>query len=160
MQKTINAKRVVISTLGAVCLIWLVFGLGIVFLPVSWGVRGQLGDMFGLVNSLFSGLAFAGVILAILLQREELSLQRKELKLTRDELKKSVDAQRRSLEVLNKQAESMELAAKMNSINSLITSHSAIISSYGEVTTEAGVKDIKMRSEAIRKLQTELELLV
>jgi len=49
--------------------------------------RGTYGDMFGSVNALFSGLAFAGVIVAILLQREELRLQRKELKETRQEFR-------------------------------------------------------------------------
>jgi hypothetical protein len=42
--------------------------------------------MFGAINALYSGLAFAGVIYAILLQRKELRLQRKELELTRNEL--------------------------------------------------------------------------
>jgi hypothetical protein len=35
-------------------------------------IRGQFGDKFGAVNSLFSGFAFAGIILTILLQRGEL----------------------------------------------------------------------------------------
>jgi len=48
--------------------------------------RGTFGDMFGFINSLFSGLAFVGVIFAILLQKSELSLQRRELELTRKEL--------------------------------------------------------------------------
>jgi hypothetical protein len=47
--------------------------------------RGQFGDMFGVVNSLFSGLAFGGIIYTILLQREELKAQREELKLTKQE---------------------------------------------------------------------------
>jgi hypothetical protein len=33
---------------------------------------GQFGDLFGAVNALFSGLAFAGLIVAITLQRKEL----------------------------------------------------------------------------------------
>lgn len=41
--------------------------------------RGQFGDSFGMINALFSGLAFAGVICAIILQKKELELQRKEL---------------------------------------------------------------------------------
>ena len=32
--------------------------------------RGQFGDMFGAVNALFSGLAFAGLILTLILQRK------------------------------------------------------------------------------------------
>lgn len=47
---------------------------------------GQVGDMFGAVNAPFTGLAFAGVIITIILQRDELSLQRDELRLTREEL--------------------------------------------------------------------------
>ena len=47
--------------------------------------RGQFGDMFGVVNSLFSGLAFGGIIYTILLQREELKAQREELRLTKQE---------------------------------------------------------------------------
>ena len=49
--------------------------------------RGTFGDMFGITNAFFSGLAFAGVIYAILLQRKELKFQREELELTRGELK-------------------------------------------------------------------------
>lgn len=47
--------------------------------------RVQFGDMFGVVNSLFSGLAFGGIIYTILLQREELKAQREELRLTKRE---------------------------------------------------------------------------
>ncbi len=50
-------------------------------------IRGQYGDMYGFINALFSGLAFVGVIVAILLQKEELQAQRKDLELTRNELK-------------------------------------------------------------------------
>jgi Putative phage abortive infection protein len=48
--------------------------------------RGTFGDMFGAVNALFSGLAFASLVYTILLQKEELQLQRTELTLTRQEL--------------------------------------------------------------------------
>lgn len=52
---------------------------------LSEGDRGTFGDMFGSVNALFSGLALAGIILTILLQRKELKLQREELRETRTE---------------------------------------------------------------------------
>ena len=47
--------------------------------------RGTFGDMFGTVNALFSGLAFAGIIITIWLQKTELALQRDELAATRQE---------------------------------------------------------------------------
>ncbi len=49
--------------------------------------RGTFGDLFGSVNALFSGLALAGIIMTILLQRLELKNQKEELQLTRDEMK-------------------------------------------------------------------------
>jgi hypothetical protein len=48
---------------------------------------GVFGDSFGVLTSLFSGLAFAGIIVTVWMQRDELRLQRKELELTREELK-------------------------------------------------------------------------
>ena len=33
--------------------------------------QGQFGDQFGAVNALFSGLAFAGLIFTIILQKKE-----------------------------------------------------------------------------------------
>ncbi len=47
--------------------------------------RGLFGDKFGSINALFSGLAFAGIIFTIFLQKRELSLQREELEETRKE---------------------------------------------------------------------------
>jgi hypothetical protein len=52
--------------------------------------------MFGAVNTLFSGLALAGVVYAILLQRRELALQREELSMTREEVRRAADAQQAS----------------------------------------------------------------
>lgn len=43
------------------------------------------GDSFGAVNALISAFAFAGVIVAIVIQRNELRLQREDLKLQREE---------------------------------------------------------------------------
>jgi hypothetical protein len=64
--------------------------------------RGQFGDLYGSINSLFSGLAFAGVIIAILLQRRELELQRRELRYARFERRASVAAQDEAQKALNK----------------------------------------------------------
>lgn len=48
-------------------------------------IRGVFGDKFGAINALFSGLAFAGIIFTIFLQKRELTLQREELEDTRKE---------------------------------------------------------------------------
>ncbi len=60
--------------------------------------RGTFGDMFGTVGALFSGLAFAGVIVTMLQQKEELELQRKELAQTN----LALELQRKEMEAQNK----------------------------------------------------------
>ncbi len=63
---------------------------------------GIFGDSFGPLTSLFSGLAFAGLIITIVMQRDELALQRAELSLTRTELngqKIEMQAQNEALKV-------------------------------------------------------------
>jgi len=70
----------------------------------SLGDRGVAGDQFGAINALFSGLAFAGLITTLLLQRKELEMQREELKLTREEhkgAKKQLENQNESLSKQN-----------------------------------------------------------
>ncbi len=47
---------------------------------------GTAGDMFGGLTAVFSGLAFAGLIVTMIMQNEDLRLQRKELAATRVEL--------------------------------------------------------------------------
>lgn len=73
-----------IMLLVVICLFLLNFSL-IFFIP-DGNIRGTFGDQFGAVNALFSGLAFAGLIYTIILQRRDLELQRNDLKLQREEL--------------------------------------------------------------------------
>jgi hypothetical protein len=83
---------------------------------------GVFGDSFGYINSLFSGMALAGVIVAIFLQRQELKLQREELLETRRELSKSAEAHQQSQQALF-------LAAYLNAFGALRESHADLIDS-------------------------------
>ena len=51
----------------------------------GWNHRTANETVFESINVLFSGLAFAVLIIIVLMQKEELELQRKELKETRAE---------------------------------------------------------------------------
>lgn len=64
---------------------------------------GAFGDSSGAINALFSALAFAGVIFAIILQKKELQLQREELKQTREELEGQKHEFEQQNETLTKQ---------------------------------------------------------
>ncbi len=64
--------------------------------------RSAFGSQFGAAAALFSGLAFVGLIYAILLQSQELRLQREELALTRKEMEETreeIEGQKKALEL-------------------------------------------------------------
>jgi hypothetical protein len=95
-------------------------------LPDS-ATRGQYGDQFGALNALFSGLAFAGLIYAVLMQREELALQREELQLTRKEMRRqrrelnrSASAQQALEKAAKEQAEASTRLARVTAIRELL----------------------------------------
>lgn len=70
------------SILGAIVIVilWTATGFAVWAIFDSPEKRGTFGDMFGSINALFSGWAFLGVIIAILLQKMELEEQRKEIR--------------------------------------------------------------------------------
>lgn len=71
----------------------------VIYLSFSrWEDRSSFGSMFGAVGTLFSGLAFAGIIYTTLLQRRDLELQQK---------------------ALAKQARVMKLTARLTALNIL-----------------------------------------
>jgi len=72
----------------------------------DWAAAGQFGDAFGAINALFTGLALAGVIIAMLMQREELKLLRKEFG--------------RSIEAQEAQARALIITAQLNANSALL----------------------------------------
>lgn len=89
MKKTKCYKQYIIFIIAFffILIIYLLSWICIDYFIADPQNRGTFGDKFGAVNALFSGLAFAGLIYTIILQRDELSLQREELKQTREEMK-------------------------------------------------------------------------
>lgn len=78
---------------------WKITTIAIIIVSILWVLGGGLAEvtMCGAkrvesITALFSGLAFAGMMIAIYLQSKELSLQRRELELTRKELHRTAEA--------------------------------------------------------------------
>lgn len=90
-------------------------------------IRGVFGDKFGAVNALFSGLAFAGIIFTIFLQKRELTLQREELEQTRNEF--------------IQQNETLKKQRFENTFFHLLNLHNEIVDKL-YITREEGVYDI------------------
>lgn len=96
-----------------------------------WSVRGTFGDMFGAVNALFSGLAFAGMIITLILQRKEFALQR-------EELSNSIKALEGQKQELQQQKEVMKMQQKVANVQCFENGFFHLISQHYEI-----VKTIK-----------------
>lgn len=134
-------------------------GTVIYFALPDWPTRGQFGDVFGSVNATFSGLAFAGLIYAILLQREDLELQRRELELTREELKRSAAAQEQSEIALRAQAESARTSARLSATNFLLGEYKKELHSMRQEAFRANDPRLQRMQELERRVQVLVDVL-
>ncbi len=92
--------------------LWYSNHIGAKFPPSSADHR-FFGDMFGPLAALFSGFAFAGVIVTIIMQMEE-------LRLAREVSDKAATAQQGSEKALKDQIEKMQLSSDIAAISSYI----------------------------------------
>lgn len=89
MDGQLSNKFFIVASI--VCGVWLISFIVIYYEFGDWATRGQVGDMFGVVNSLFSGLAFAGLIITLIFQRNDLHLQRAAIEQTNEQLKRQAE---------------------------------------------------------------------
>jgi len=108
----------------------------------TWADRGSFGDMFGAVGALFSGLAFAGVILTVYYQTQELRLQRAAVEQTNEYLESLAEAQRSTDRAMCRLAKAQALAGVLQS------------------EALAAVKSMRGPSEKMKEVQKELDALV
>lgn len=120
-----NKIWILFSSISGVLILW--FGsYWVIELKFSnYEQKGQIGDMFGAINSLFSGLAFAGLIYAIYLQNKEIKLQKEELNKTRE----IAEAQEKAL---RSQAESQNLSVFQSSFTQMLEIHFRLMDSYSD----------------------------
>ena len=88
----LHIRNVLIACFSIIILTVFLYGLFLIIKiwPIdeySISTAGTFGDSFGALNSLFTGLGFAGLLITIFLQREDLKLTRLELSDTRAEIK-------------------------------------------------------------------------
>lgn len=76
-----SSNRTFIIIILSVVIIWLTFTvLNIYLFSLDREGAGMFGDTFGMLNSLFSALAFAGLFYTILIQRKELADTKEEMR--------------------------------------------------------------------------------
>lgn len=101
-KSTVPSMFVAIAACLFVLLLWGGnYTIAKLYIPLS--DRGTFGDMFGAVNSLFTGLAFAALIYAVHLQRREVSLLTQELQGNKTLWLEQQKATQEQLKLLHKQ---------------------------------------------------------
>lgn len=94
-----------------------------------WARSANSGAMRD-IEVLFAGWAFLGIIIAVIIQAQELRLQIDELRETKDQVRRSAIAQEQAHVALLKQLDSMNKAALLNGYSTMITFYSQD-ASYG-----------------------------
>lgn len=111
-----------------------------IFPQSNWQARGVIGDSFGALNTLFAGLALAGLAVNIYLQ----SAQLRKLEAKEEENERSLAAQ----------AEALRLTALLNYYNNEIDRFDRIRGEFGGNEDEETKKKYWERYEEIRTKRT------
>lgn len=158
--------RFILTIAYTIVLAWGIGGWA-VYLTQAPADRGSFGEMFGAVNALFSGLAFAGVICAILLQREDLALQRTELQLTREQHAASARANQAAAESLALQArlqlhsgELAALTAQLQSCTSQIDEAYQRYHAHATKSTSAQLPDTSQLSARRAEIEARIAIVL
>lgn len=111
-----------IITIIIVFVLWVGFGIVAYKLGKTWPERGTFGDMFGSINTLFSGLAFAGVVTTLFLQRQDLEIQRQVQDTQLKDLKQQAEATVRSAKQMELQQQLLNFQIIQQTVLNLIES--------------------------------------
>ena len=140
-----RGKWPLIANIASICMLIMATWLSLTLITIGMyngdlNKSSQLGDTYGVSNSLFSGLAFGGIIITIWLQSNELRLQRRELRMQRQEsrrqreqMEKSAIAQEKAERALNMQADSLLLSAYLHALSSAMESYARGENDYAAV---------------------------
>jgi hypothetical protein len=115
----------------SIVFLWLSLGLLAYTCPLTKIPAVNISDAFALSNGLFSGFALAGVIVAIFLQKLDLSLQRRELRL--------------STSVLSRQAQLMKDQARLQGFAAIAEYWRNALSQSSNLAGKSAICEGKLR---------------
>ena len=148
MKYIFNSFTVLVGLTFAV---WFFSGLAIIYFIDYWGDRGTFGDLFGAVNALFSGLAFAGLLYSLFENKKQIMAQQEELLLNRQELLKARKIQEKTEKAIEAQVSQMKNTARLSGLNTLVNYFTAKIND-AKSSDEEIKHAIEKRREAIREI--------
>jgi hypothetical protein len=102
------------AALIAVLVLWIAAPIAIVLEYGQPGTAADMATVLGVASALFTGLAFAGLLYTLALQRRQLALQQAEVRLTREELHLLAESQGAAARSLASQLHEMETARQLS----------------------------------------------
>ncbi|MGG7549794.1 putative phage abortive infection protein [Chryseobacterium arthrosphaerae] len=172
-EKELDLKKLAKKIGIIIVCLWLT---SLIVLGILVDEGNEIGDSFGAVNALFSGFALAGIILTILMQREELKLQRNELELTRKEMqltRKEFISQNSTLKLQqfentffnllnarNNIVSNIEISINNNGLSKIYKGRDLITKIYSSLLSiSPGIEQYKYEYQSLTKSYRELSLL-
>jgi hypothetical protein len=150
--------------IAAVIGILIVAVVSVILILPDWPTRGQFGDIFGSVNALFSGLAFAGLYWALHLQQEQLLLQQNQLSLQREELKLQREEMAASRAELANQVKAQQALFRATTAQIVVAATQARIQAlnmeslqYAPESRQRHTEQIKAMADALDSLADRVE---
>ncbi len=131
--------------------IWFLSAIGIMFFLDDWSDRGTFGDLFGAVNALFSGLAFAGLLYSLIENRKQISSQQEELLINRKELLKARKIQEKTEKAI--EAQVAQMRNTISGLNTLVNYFTNTIND-SKTSPEEVESAIEKRKKAIREIDS------
>lgn len=83
LKKSAMASLWMLPIISMAAVFWLFYSGYIPLKGANLEEKGQFGDSFGVLNSLFTGLGFGGLVVTLLLQQKQIKQQEKELNIQR-----------------------------------------------------------------------------
>lgn len=140
-------KNLVLVMLGGVVTLFLL-NMSLMLFIDDPNKRGTFGDQFGAVNALFSGLAFAGLIYTIILQRRDLELQRNDLRLQREELALTRQEMEDQTAEFEKQNETLRIQRFENTFFNMLSQFQEVVNNLS-VTARVRSEDVEFKGREV-----------
>ena len=138
-KNTIGWRKIIVG-IFLIVMLWLLYPLILKFVFGTDAENlGLWGDQFGGFNALFSGLAFAGLILTLYFQSNELALQREELQLQRAEQKEATQQLEQQAKQLEIQAEQLKAQNRIASVQAFENGFFNILQSFDQYNTQTTI---------------------
>lgn len=135
-------KNLILVMLGGVVALFLL-NMSLMLFVDDPNTRGTFGDQFGAVNALFSGLAFAGLIYTIILQRKDLGLQRDDLRLQREELALTRQEMEEQTAEFEKQNETLKIQRFENTFFNMLSQFQEVVNNLS-TTARVGAEYVDL----------------